>query len=293
LSNGAQVIAVRSQTTAVAPTKDSPAALACVADIGDVPPGTYAGSVSFELRATSPPRTWTLPLQIAVLDALIAQPVDFGSVEPGAICEGTLVIRNAGADVKSVDIVTEDIVAAGGLISLSAPAQLPLLRSKEQTAVGLKLAVSPLVSHRGPLESVLQLRRPSGVTSTVPVRLKVVDKGKGDCPLLVTPDHVRLSAVPGDVLKFDITIKLATGAASREPLTLQAARLLSTDGVATDSAPEFQWLGAAGVAAGKPATAQGFVVAPLRPGVYSTQVTVASIRTGTKVVPFTLHVRER
>ena len=290
LSNGSHVVRLRCRTASVSPTKATPATVECVAEVGDVPPGVYSGSLKFDRPNDPHGRSWTLPLRLSVLDSLIAEPLNFGSLEPGGVREAKLSVRNVGDDVGNVDVVTEDVQSEGGLIELSAPPKLPPLPSKTETAVVVKLSVSPLISARGAVDGAIRLRRANGVITVVPLRLELVDEGKGDSPLIVSPDRVELTARPVGIVKFELSMKLEAGTFGAKELTITAGNLVDTVGVATDSAPEFQWLGTSVVASDRPALVQGFVVAPSQPGVYRSDISVAAANFGTKVVPLTLRI---
>ena len=289
LSNGTHILPLQPSLTSISPTKAKPASLGFTAEIGDAPFGAYTGTATFALSATIPPRTWELPLQVVILDPLVASPADFGVVAPGMICEGTLVLRNTGADLGNVQITAEDIQAKGGLIELSLPNAAFNLRSNAETSIPLKLSLSPLVSSRGPHEATIRIQRTSGVETTVPVRLTIEDNAPGS--LVVSPARLSVIGKPRTVAQFNFSVKLGSAVSGAEELSVRATELTAANGMSTDSAPEFQWTNGNAITRDKPASAKAFLVAPSAPGTYRGEIVIESKHSGTKTVPLAFNVR--
>ncbi|MCY2988009.1 MAG: hypothetical protein NTY19_09125 [Planctomycetota bacterium] len=218
------------------------------------------------------------------------EPVDFGQVESGAIREATLTLQNRGGPLPGLNLSAESVVAEGGLIEFVLPDRLPALPAKESTTVPIKIAVSPLVSSRGPIQGLIRLRRPSGVESTVAVRLAIVDPGKAPSQIVISPNEVQLTAKPGEVVKFNLSVKLGPETSSADQFDVEAKPLNMTNGTTGDREPEFRWASGNAVTPTGRAILQGFVVGPSKSGTYRSEITIKSGRSGVKVVPLTIVV---
>lgn len=290
LSNGQDVIPLRTSTSTIVLSKAKPTTIRFAAEIGDVAFGTYEGTVKISLNVVTPPQSWNLPVRLSILDPLALQPIDLGAVEPGFIRQASLVIRNEGSELRGLTLDLPTIQTEGGLVEVTADKSLPLVPAKSSTSLPISFSVSPLMTHRGPLEGTIRLRRPNGAETTTAVRLTVVAKGEAPSPLIASPEKIRLTTTTASVVQFDLTVKLAGGDASGDELTLTATSLTASDSTSTDCTPEFQWLNGRAITSAKAVNLKGFFVAPSVAGNYTGEITIHSKHAGMRSVPVTLVV---
>jgi hypothetical protein len=290
LSNGTNVIAITASETTISLTNARRATVDLEADILDLPPGRYTGTATFVLR-DSPRRTWDIALQLVVTDTLTADELDFGTVEPGAIRQGTLTVRNHGGPLQGLATAAEPVQADGGLIELVLPDRLPTIDANGTIAVPVKLSVSPLVTSRGNRQVTIRLRRPNGTETDVPVRFTIADARPASSPIIVTPDQVRATAEAGSVVQFKLSIKLGPGNTSNDQLDVETKPFTAGDGTPTGLSPAFRWPSGNALTTNGRAILHGFLVAPDTPGEYHGKISIKSRNSGVKTVNATLVVQ--
>ncbi|MCH7728683.1 MAG: hypothetical protein IH991_19685 [Planctomycetes bacterium] len=292
LSNGKAIIPVSADVRTVAPAKGRPAKIVLTVDIPDVPAGLYTARVLFAMRGSAQSGNFEQPFQVTVVDSLTIQPIDFGLLEPGSVRKQSLLISNDGRqDIHNLQLTTSDVAAKGGLVEVTAPTTVPIVKAANQTSVDVQVAVSPLVTSRGDHQGVLEVRRPNGTVSRIPVRLKIVDKGKGRSELIVSPDQVRLTAKPGEVVRFQLSVKLSSDGPDSDKLTLSSTVLTGPDNAPTNTRAEFRSNDGDTISKRSAVRVSGFLVAPDQPATYTAQISITSSRSGNRMIPLTLEVR--
>ena len=112
------------------------------------------------------------------------------------------------------------------------------------------------------------------------VRLTVVDPGKAPTAIVVSPSDLQLTAKPGEVLQFTLTIKLGPGASGADQLTAEAKPLSMADGTTSDCTPEFRWASGNAVTTAGRAILQGYLVGPSKPGTYRSEIAIKACGRG-------------
>ncbi len=296
LAGSAVAIPLTMAPMSIQPSKNSPAVVKVSFHIEDIPAGAYLGAMILKPTTVSPGQSWETKLRLIVSEPLSAPAVDAGIVEVGKFVTRPFTVTNLGT--TGMDRVTAIAPAtlqgsAGetGDIAITLADQIGILGPNQSRPVGLKIAVSPLMTLRGLFQGAIHIRRGNTEAFAVPFSIKIVSQGEGPSPLVVAPEAIELSSAPGQTAHAHLRIRLEAAAGEPDDLEIVVGPFPDAAGATTRVISGFQWPDGKRLMPDRPVTTEAFFVSPPTAGTYRGTLTIRSQQHGTKGVPVTLRVQ--